>query len=153
MQTENESMIKDAIELALLPGVGGITQNRIWKSLPRISDLYSMEAPVLESLGIPGEAHSIIRARSYQAIAAEIYDWGIREGCRFLMRGNPGYPSLLEEIHDPPLIMYARGHMEALEKPSIAIVGTRRPTVYGLQMAQGIALDLASRISIVSGLA
>jgi DNA processing protein len=154
MQSENESLIRDAIELALLPGVGGLTQNRIWKALPCISDLFSMEAPILESFGIPREAYPIIRARSYQAIAAEIYDWGIREGCRFLMRGNPGYPPLLEEIFDPPLILYARGHLEALEKPSIAIVGTRKPTIYGLQMAQGIATDLGSRgISVVSGLA
>ena len=42
----------------------------------------------------------------------------------------------------------------SLGQPCVAIVGTRRPTVYGLQMAQGLASDLASRgITIVSGLA
>ncbi len=154
MQSEYEPVIKDAIELSLLPGVGTLTQNRIWKSLARISDLFSMEAKALESLGISGEAYPIIRSRGCKAIASEIYDWGKHEGCQFLVRGNPGYPSLLEEIYDPPLLLYARGHMEALERPSVAIVGTRRPTVYGLQMAQGIASDLGSRgISVVSGLA
>jgi DNA processing protein len=146
--------IKDAIELTLLPGVGSLTQSRIRKALGNISTIYSMNTGALASLGIPDEAHSLIRSRGYQAVAAEIYDWGIREGCMFLLRGEPGYPSLLEEICDPPLILYARGQLKILEKARIAIVGTRRPTVYGLQMAQGIAADLGSRgLCIISGLA
>ena len=154
MQPANESAIKDTIELTLLPGVGCLTQNRIWKALPDISDLFSMEAKGLESFGISGEAFPIIQSRSYREIASEIYDWCIHEGCRFLVRGNSGYPPLLEEIYDPPLILYAHGHLEVLEQACIAIVGTRKPTVYGLQMAQGIASDLGSRgISVVSGLA
>ncbi len=154
MQPADESVIKDALELSLLPGVGSLTQNRIWKSLSNISDLFSMEAKFLESIGIPAEAYPVIRSRSYRAIAAEIYEWGVHEDCRFLLRGSQGYPALLEEIYDPPLILYARGQLEALEKPGIAIVGTRKPTIYGLQMAQGIASDLGSRgICVVSGLA
>jgi DNA processing protein len=153
-ESEIGNPIKDAIELTLLPGVGSHTQNRIKKILPSISELFSMEAAALETLGVPNEAHRLIRSRSYQAIAAEIYDWGIHEGCGFLMRGEPDYPSLLEEIYDPPLILYARGHLDTLKKSCIAIVGTRKPTVYGLQMAQGLATDLGSRgLCIVSGLA
>jgi len=146
--------IKDAIELTLLPGVGCLTQGRIKKNLRNISDVFSLDTDALASLGIPGEAYPLIRSRSYQKIAEEIYDWGIREGCKFLLRGVPGYPQLLEEICDPPLILYARGYPEILGKSCIAIVGTRRPTIYGLQMAQGIAADLGSRgLCIISGLA
>jgi DNA processing protein len=146
--------IKDAIELTLLPGVGSITQNRIRKALPNISDIFSMAPAALELLGIPSEAYPLIRSRGYQAIAAEIYEWGIHEGCQFLLRGEQGYPSLLEEIYDPPLVLYARGHLEILGKTCIAIVGTRKPSIYGLQMAQGLASDLGSRgLCIISGLA
>jgi DNA processing protein len=78
----------------------------------------------------------------------------MREDCRFLIRGSPDYPPILEEIYNPPLVLYARGKQEALALPGISIVGTRRPTVYGLQMAQGLANDLGSRrICIISGLA
>jgi DNA processing protein len=148
------SLIRDAIELTLIPGIGTLTQNRIWKSLPNISALFSMEEKSLGSLGLPIEVVPAIRARSYQAIASEIYDWGSREGCRFLVRGSPEYPALLEEIYDPPLVLYARGQSAPLDQPGIAIVGTRRPTIYGLQMAQGLASDLGSRgITVISGLA
>ncbi len=150
----NEESIKIALELTLLPGVGCFAQNRLWKSLPNIADLFSMDSDSLESIGVPREAFSVVRSRGYREIAAEIYDWGVREDCHFLVRGRPGYPALLEEIYDPPLILYARGHLEALEQPGVAIVGTRKPTIYGLQMAQGLASDLGNRgISVISGLA
>jgi DNA processing protein len=154
MQGPSDCTIRNAIELTLLPGVGCLTQNRIWKALPDISALFSMSEKALESHGISPEAYPLLRSRGYRAVAAEIYDWGIREGCQFLVRGYSGYPRLLEEIFDPPLVLYARGHLAALENPCVAIVGTRRPTLYGLQMAQGIASDLGGRgISVVSGLA
>jgi DNA processing protein len=154
MSSTCDSVIRDAIELALIPGLGTLAQNRIWKTLPNISDLFSADAKQLESLGVSAAAYPAIRSRGYQEIASEIYDWAIREGCRFLMRGNAEYPRLLEEIYDPPLILYARGDLEALQRPCVAVVGTRKPTVYGLQMAQGIASDLGNRgISVVSGLA
>ena len=134
--TDNAESIKIAIELTLLPGVGCLAQNSLWKSLPDISDLFSMDPTSLESIGVPGEALSVVRSRGYREIAAEIYDWGAREDCHFLLRGKPGYPALLEEIYDPPLLLYARGHLEALNHPGVAIVGTRKPTIYGLHIVR-----------------
>ena len=146
--------IKSAIELTLLPGVGSVTQNRVWNSLESISDLFSLNSKTLESLGVSAKAHPLIRSRGCREMAAEIYDWGVRENCRFLMRSRSGYPPLLEEIYDPPVVLYARGCLDALEQPCVAVVGTRKPTIYGLQMAQGLGSDLGSRgISVVSGLA
>jgi DNA processing protein len=154
MQSANACLVKDVIELTMLPGLGTITQNRLWKALPEISNVFSMEPKALESLGFPGEACAILRSRGYRPIAEEIYDWGIRENCRFILRGSSEYPPLLDEIYNPPLILYARGSLEVLANPCIAIVGTRKPTIYGLQMAQGLASDLGIRgIGIVSGLA
>jgi len=154
MNKIDELHVRDALELTLVPGVGSITQNRIWKSCPNISDLFSMDEKRLETMGIAAEGCPAIRSRHYRAMASEIFDWCIREACNLLVRGDENYPASLEEIYDPPLILYARGHLEALKSPCVAIVGTRRPTVYGLQMAQGLASDLGSRgITVVSGLA
>jgi len=154
MSADDDFAIRNAIELTLIPGIGTLTQSRIWKAIPDIADLFSMGDKSLQSVGVPAEACSAIRCRSYQAIASEICDWGFREGCRFLMRGSSDYPMLLEEIYDPPMVLYARGQLKPLERPCLAVVGTRRPTIYGLQMAQGISCDLGDRgISVVSGLA
>jgi len=154
MEESEESRARAAIELSLVPGVGTLTQSSLWKACPRLTDLLLMHSKELESFGVPPEAGAAISSRRYRPMADEILDWANRENCRFLVRGGKGYPSILNEIYDPPLILYCRGQIEVLDLPALAIVGTRRPTFYGLQMAQGLAFDLAKReLAIVSGLA
>lgn len=67
---------------------------------------------------------------------------------------DPAYPSLLKEIHYPPPVLYVRGNTEALHHTALAVVGTRRPTLYGLDSAKQLVEPVARQgISIVSGLA
>lgn len=64
------------------------------------------------------------------------------------------YPQLLKEIHDPPLVLHVRGDRSLLSTLSVAIVGSRRATPYGINAAQHLARGLASTgLTIVSGLA
>ncbi len=79
----------------------------------------------------------------------------IREvGATLLAWNEPAYPGRLREIYDPPTLLYVKGDVELLGRHGIAIVGTRRPTPYGNQVAQRLARDLTERgLVIVSGLA
>ncbi len=71
-----------------------------------------------------------------------------------LFWGQDGYPSMLCDIDDPPYLLYYAGSLSAMERPMVAVVGTREPSRYGIQMAKSIARDLAEvGIAIVSGLA
>jgi len=154
MNELTDSVVRHAIELTLIPEIGTITQSRIRAKHPDMGSFFGLSDKAMEMLGIPPEARHAAHSRAFKAIAEEIYDWGPREGCAFIVRGQDGYPSLLEEIYDPPLVLYARGNLECLNLPGIAIVGTRRPTIYGQQIAEGVASDLAERgIAIISGLA
>lgn len=64
------------------------------------------------------------------------------------------YPKLLREIYDPPIALFAKGDLNSLSAPMVAIVGSRNPTPVGTRVAEQIARDLASAgITIVSGLA
>ena len=151
---EDKKRLRDTLELTLIPGIGLVTQGRLWSLRGDISHLFSYSPAELEALGVSPDACRALHSRRYQPMAEEILEWTSREGCQILLRGTPAYPELLEQIHDPPLVVYARGHLPALELPYLAIVGTRRPTWYGTQMAEGLAADLAQRgIGIVSGLA
>jgi DNA recombination-mediator protein A len=77
-----------------------------------------------------------------------------RIGCRILNCTEPEYPQSLLQIYDSPVLLYVRGDVSVLNAPSLSIVGTRRPTIYGTQMAQRLGRDLAKRgLVIVSGLA
>lgn len=67
--------------------------------------------------------------------------------------GRAGFPALLNEIPDPPHVLFARGTPLSDEK-SIAIVGSRRETRYGRTQAYNIAKELAANgVTVVSGLA
>ena len=67
--------------------------------------------------------------------------------------GDPAYPTLLREISAPPTLLYVLGDGQ-LSEPSVAIVGTRTPTIYGRSVAGELARSLAVRgFSIVSGMA
>jgi DNA processing protein len=71
-----------------------------------------------------------------------------------LIYEDPLYPARLKQIYDYPPVLYVRGNLPAEDEPCLAIVGTRRPTIYGRQVTEEIVADLArSKITIVSGLA
>ncbi len=75
-------------------------------------------------------------------------------GCRLLNWDEPEYPQRLLEIYDPPPLLYVRGDAGVLNRHSISMVGTRRPTPYGNQVAERLGRDLAERgLTIVSGMA
>jgi len=66
---------------------------------------------------------------------------------------DPMYPALLATIPSPPALD-VRGTLEAADALAIAIVGARAATAYGVEVAESLAADLASRgVTIVSGLA
>jgi DNA processing protein len=67
---------------------------------------------------------------------------------------DPSYPAALAAIADPPLVLWTRGAAHALDRPAVALVGSRAASPYGLAVAERLARDLGVRgITIVSGLA
>jgi DNA processing protein len=77
------------------------------------------------------------------------------EGADVLVLDDGNYPALLREIADPPVTLYVRGEWEAAtEAPCVALVGSRRCSTYGQNVAAMLARELASRgVTVVSGLA
>ena len=71
-----------------------------------------------------------------------------------IARDDAHYPALLQEIHDPPEYLYVRGNPEALLRPQLAIVGSRRASLGGLKLTEMLARQLSlAGLSICSGLA
>ena len=76
------------------------------------------------------------------------------QGVAIIPYQDPRYPQLLKQIHDPPILLYARGNTELLHRPAIAVVGTRRPTPYGRAVAEKLVKDLVQAgLAHVSGMA
>jgi DNA processing protein len=75
-------------------------------------------------------------------------------GLKIITWVDAHYPENLKTIYDPPIVLYVKGELKAEDALSIAIVGSRRPSFYGLNAAGEFAYELAHLgITIVSGLA
>ena len=86
--------------------------------------------------------------------AVEILQQCQRAGVHVITRQSDDYPALLEEIHDPPPLLYLRGRPAPEDALTLAIVGTRFATPYGLETAARLARAAAQAgFSVVSGLA
>lgn len=83
-----------------------------------------------------------------------LYDKSTRDGVNVTCWLDDDYPALLREAPAPPPVLYYRGQLVATDTTAVAIVGTRKMTRYGQDMARSIAFDLArAGVTIVSGLA
>jgi DNA processing protein len=73
---------------------------------------------------------------------------------RVITRWDPDYPSNLKEIYDPPALLFVRGQMVPEDSRAVALVGSRNPTRYGLEMTEQITRGLVhAQVTAVSGLA
>ncbi|MFA5069120.1 MAG: DNA-processing protein DprA [Candidatus Omnitrophota bacterium] len=98
-------------------------------------------------------AKGIMTASSDHDVDAEI-ELTRRAGVEIIAINDNNYPENLKNIYDPPVILYVKGAISRCDEISIAMVGSRRCTCYGMNMADEIARDLAAKgVTIVSGLA
>src|SRR5215470_12054077 len=143
------------LALTLTPGLASRLCARLLKQFGSPDGVFRAYRAALESCHIPGETvEGILKKKAFPRAEKELA--GIRKiaGCSLLNWTEPEYPQTLLQIYDPPVLLYIRGDLQVLSLPSLSIVGTRRPTVYGTQMAQRLGRELAARgLVIVSGLA
>lgn len=100
----------------------------------------------------PAMSASIANWRGHFDLARE-EERMARSGVDFVTKENAAYPELLREIYDPPIGLYRKGGY-GFDRPCIAMVGTRRTTLYGQAVAKKLASELARLgFCIVSGLA
>jgi DNA processing protein len=101
----------------------------------------------------PKVADAIVRQRRELRVEDEL-ELAERHGCRLVAQLDPEYPAALREIHDPPLALYVRGELHSRDCHAIAVVGTRRASLYGIDCARKLAHQLAQAgFTILSGLA
>jgi DNA processing protein len=127
---------------------------RVLKSLPSEA-LAAADLPerLSEALGITAGSRSsrwaVARARAADALRR-----GAQTGLTPLTCFDAEYPKLLNEIVDPPVVLWHRGALDCLDRPAVAIVGSRRATPSGLVVARELARGIAEAgLVVVSGLA
>ncbi len=143
-----------SLALSLTPGIGKRRLQRLITECQAASKVFSLTRQQLKRFGLSAETRAaLLSGRSLKA-AEEAIAVARQKGVQLLSPADDAYPPLLREIHDPPLVLYALGEAELLHRPALALVGSRRCSVYGREVSLKLARDLASLgLTIVSGLA
>ena len=136
--------------LRALLGLG--TPGEVWQSIR------SGRVPVeLISGSARSSASSIVAAWSSSAKQidpAAVWQAHVEAGIGVAVRGSASFPGCLDSDDDPPTIIFWKGDIDHLAGTRVAIVGTRRATRYGIDVANELARELSlAGVSVVSGLA
>ena len=152
---ESDAALRDLVRLTLVPGVGPLTARALLDQFGTATEVLNASTAALRDVpGVgPKVASRIAKARSEIDAGFEL-DLCRKAGVQVIPRGGANYPAPLEEIPDPPSLLYLRGDYVATDPLAIAIVGSRRCTPYGMRVAERLAASLARvGITVVSGLA
>ena len=141
------------LRLTLIPGIGRETQRKLLAAFGLPPAIFSADHDALRGV-IGDKAASLLLDTDNQALVEQACAWLEGQQQHLVTLADPEYPQALLDIPDPPTLLYVRGRLELLNRPSLAIVGSRNPTPQGLQNAERFAAALADAgLLIVSGLA
>ena len=142
------------LALTLVPGLGLARIHQIMGELKAPSLLFENGIAELRRLRLSFEIQDFVASGCAVQAAEEAIAQAGSQGAEIVSLLDPGYPSLLRQIHDPPLILYCRGNVALLSEPSVSIVGSRKPSLYGREVTLKLSSELAGHgLTIVSGLA
>ena len=142
------------LALSLTPGLGPRRILDAVKQLESAGQIFTLALTALEGLRFPAEAAQFLFDGKGRRAAEEEWARVAAQGAAIIDYSSPEYPERLREIYDPPTALWVRGEVKLLNRPAIAVVGTRHPTPYGTGIAELLSRDLAARgLVVVSGMA
>jgi DNA processing protein len=142
------------VALALTPGIGPSRIHAILEVCHTATGAFSAPLEFLRTIpGINAAAASAIAAGGV-SVGVRVLEEVERLGARTLISDDPDYPALLREIPEPPPVLFAVGDLTLLERPAVAIVGSRDHSDYGGEVARALGWGVASAgLVVVSGMA
>jgi len=148
--------LRDMLRLMLVPGLGTVR-------LTRLLDTFGSAAGVLKAdfeelarvKGISGPVLQALARKHWNDSEVERQLEVLETiGARPVYRWQNEYPVYLAQLYDAPSLLFVRGKVEHLNRPCLAVVGTRGPSLYGREMVRKLSEGLAAAgFTIVSGLA
>ncbi len=150
----NDNDLKYWISFSKMPGIGRVKISQLLEHFGKLGKAWSATAGDLKKSGLDSKTiENIVNLRTRIDPEEELK--GLKKyKVKALTCDSTGYPARLKEIYDYPPVIYIRGDLLPEDECCLAVVGTRRATVYGRQVTEEIVSDLARNgITIVSGLA
>ncbi len=142
------------LALRLTPGLGARLAAKLLRHFGSPEEIFRASLTELEACQLPVAAAQATFSKAAFRDAEKELAQVRKAGCHLIHWEESEYPKRLLEIYDPPPLLYVRGNEQVLNRYTISIVGTRRPTPYGNQIAERLARDLAEHgLIVASGLA
>jgi DNA processing protein len=138
----------------LVKGIGAVRLKSLLDYFGSLEIAWQAPADQLRAIGLPPKVlENLLRVRRDCSLGT-IWENIQQREIKVFTWEDEGYPSQLREIDQPPPVLYVRGTFTPEDDWSVAVVGTRRVTVYGRQVAEELGLFLANHgLTVVSGLA
>ena len=142
------------LALRMVPGLGTLGALRALERFKSPQAVFRASASELEGAGLtPAQARNVASGCSFED-AVDQQQKMMNAGAELISIQDPRYPARLREIFDPPLAMFALGRKELMNSHTIGVVGTRRPSPYGMAASERLSADLAKAgLTITSGMA
>lgn len=142
------------LQLWRRPGIGPVYYHRLLQHFGTPQAALAADRQTLAALGLKGKALSAFNQSDDQA-AERDYAWLAANPRHHLVTyADADYPEQLRQIPAPPPLLFVNGERASLNRPAIALVGTREPTPQGKEIARSLAQELNQHgLAVVSGLA
>jgi DNA processing protein len=138
----------------LVNGVGPVRFRRLLDVFGAAREAWNASAPTLAAAGLDARCVESILAVRDRANLDRHMERVRQRGITLLTWDDENYPRQLKNIHSAPPLLYVQGNLAAQDEIAVAVVGTRRLTVYGRECTMRLAGELARHsITVVSGLA
>ena len=142
------------LALKLVPGLGPRKAAQVLERFRTPQAAFRASRSELVACGLSGSTAQTIASGCTFEDAVDQQQKMLNCGATIVAISDPRYPPLLREIYDPPLLLFARGKLDLLATVMLGVVGTRRPSPYGIATSQRLSADLGQAgITIVSGMA
>lgn len=147
--------LADWVALNMVRGIGPRTANQLLSRFGSPAGVFAASRLALGKEGLKPDTVEELKDSSILEKANAEIERLEKLNAEVITLEDDDYPDLLREIHDPPIALYVRGDLrKAMERPALAVVGSRRCSTYGVNVAESLSRDLASHgLTIVSGLA
>jgi DNA processing protein len=145
------------LQWALIDGVGPLTFQKLLITFGTAEEAWQAPARALERVHRVG-ADKADQIASQRTTVTPLVDAEVaaieQAGGRILCRADADYPAGLKQLPDPPIVLYVKGELRSTDAVAVAVVGTRRCSVYGSEQARRFGELLAGiGVTVVSGLA
>ncbi len=144
------------LRLVATPGLGPVGVRQLLAVFGPPEHVLAQDAARLGEYLPPGIVRALLAAPddAMAALIARTLAWCEAPGHHLLTLADAAYPARLFDLHDPPPLLYVNGQLEALARPSLAVVGARKATDQGRRDAQSFAAAFSrAGQAVVSGLA